>query len=81
MLSFIYGLFGLIGSFFILKYRGKLVEMMGKFSWAERYLGRGGTYTAWIFIGIFTGIYSFLLMIGEEGRIFGWLSGYFGGGK
>ena len=36
----------------ILKYTEHLVRLIGKMSWAERYLGMGGTYTAWKIIAI-----------------------------
>ena len=36
----------------ILKYTEPLVRMIGKMDWAERYLGMGGTYTAWKLIAI-----------------------------
>jgi len=36
----------------ILKYTEPLVRLIGKMSWAERYLGMGGTYTAWKIIAI-----------------------------
>jgi hypothetical protein len=36
----------------ILKYTEPLVRMIGKMSWAERYLGMGGTYTAWKLIAV-----------------------------
>ncbi len=31
----------------ILKFTEPIVRMFGKMSWAEQYLGMGGTYTAW----------------------------------
>jgi len=39
-------------AFLILLYTEPLVRMIGKMSWAERYLGMGGTYTAWKIIAI-----------------------------
>lgn len=36
----------------ILKYTEPIVRMIGKMDWAERYLGMGGTYTAWKLIAI-----------------------------
>lgn len=36
----------------MIKYREKLVRIVGKADWAERYLGNGGTYTMWILWGI-----------------------------
>ena len=32
--------------------REKIVRTIGKMSWAEAYLGPGGTYTMWVFIGL-----------------------------
>lgn len=36
----------------MIKYREKLVRIFGKASWAERYLGAGGTYNMWIIWGV-----------------------------
>lgn len=36
----------------ILKYTEKIVRVVGKNSWAEKYLGGGGTYTMWKIIAI-----------------------------
>ncbi|MBM2820909.1 MAG: hypothetical protein HW405_669 [Candidatus Berkelbacteria bacterium] len=36
----------------ILKYTEPIVRMVGKMEWAERYLGAGGTYSAWKLIAI-----------------------------
>jgi hypothetical protein len=36
----------------IIKYREKIVRIVGKNEWAERYLGAGGTYTFWILFAL-----------------------------
>ena len=42
----------------VMMYTEPLVRMIGKMYWAEKYLGMGGTYTAWKIIGV-------LLIIGS----------------
>lgn len=46
------GILAIIGSFFLIKYREKVVEMTGKFAWAEKYLGSGGTYNFMLILAI-----------------------------
>ncbi len=36
----------------ILKYTERLVRTIGKMYWAEKYLGPGGTYSAWKLIAV-----------------------------
>lgn len=74
-MHFFYGLLGIILSFFIVKYREDIVEMIGKISWAEKYLG--STYNAIFLIGVFVFIISFLFFIGEEKILFGGFGKYF----
>ncbi|MDO8513650.1 MAG: hypothetical protein Q7S37_04060 [bacterium] len=35
----------------MIKYREKLVRMVGKNYYAEKYLGAGGSYTFWVLLG------------------------------
>ena len=70
-MHFIYGLLGMGLAYLIVKYREQIVEMTGKFSWAEKYLGRGGTYNAYVLLGIIIFCISFLFFIGEEALLFG----------
>lgn len=65
------GLLGMGLAYLIVKYREQIVEMTGQFSWAEKYLGRGGTYNAYVLLGIIIFIISFLFFIGEEELLFG----------
>ena len=37
---------------YVVKNRLQMVQFFGKASWAEKYLGSGGSYNLWIFIGI-----------------------------
>jgi hypothetical protein len=68
----LYGLLGMIAAFAIIKYRGALVDMVGRFDWAEKYLG--STYNAIVLIGVLTFFISFLFFLGEEDILFGWLA-------
>ncbi len=47
----------------ILKYTEPLVRMIGKNSWAEQYLGGGGTYTMWKLIAVAVVIVALLYWI------------------
>ena len=42
----------ILGCIMVIRYRLQMVEFFGKASWAERYLGSGGSYTMWILIGL-----------------------------
>ena len=46
----------------ILMYTEPLVRMIGKMSLAERYLGMGGTYTAWKIIAILLIVGSLIIL-------------------
>ena len=59
-MQFIYAILGMGLSYVIVKYREQIVEMTGKFSWAEKYLGRGGTYNAYVLLGVIVFAISFL---------------------
>ena len=37
---------------YTIRYRWNIVQFFGEIEWAERYLGPGGTFTAWIGIAI-----------------------------
>jgi hypothetical protein len=36
----------------VIRYRLQMVQFFGKNQWAETYLGSGGSYNLWIFIGV-----------------------------
>ena len=48
----------------IIKFRERIVRIVGKAEWAEKYLGSGGTYTMWIFIAIFIVLIALVWMVG-----------------
>lgn len=52
----------------ILKYKEKVVRMVGKNEFAERYLGQGGTYTFWVLFAIFLIIIATIWLVGLPGR-------------
>jgi len=58
------GVLAIIASFFLLKYREKVVATTGKFAWCEKYLGDGGTYR-------FMVILAFLLFFWGIARVTG----------
>lgn len=74
-MHFVYGILGMILSFYIVKYREKIVNMTGKFDWAEKYLG--STYNAIFLIGVLVFCISFLFFVGEEQLLFGNAGKYF----
>jgi len=59
---------GVFGGILLIIYHKKVTEMIGfKIGWAERYLGSGGTYTAYIIFGIIAILLGYLIG-------FGWIS-------
>lgn len=50
--AMIKGLLAIAAAFFLIKYREKIVELTGKFAWAEKYLGSGGTYNLMVILAI-----------------------------
>ena len=56
-----------------LKYNYQLVRMTGNVSWAEQYLGAGGTYAFFKIVSVVLCLIGFLYMTGLWGGVFGWL--------
>ena len=52
----------------ILKYKERVVRMVGKNEFAERYLGQGGTYTFWVLFAILLIIIATIWLVGLPGR-------------
>ena len=50
-IKFLFLVVGIPVGFWLVRYRARIVDSIGKMSWAERYLGDGGTYNVWILIG------------------------------
>lgn len=48
----------------ILKYKEKVVRMVGKNEYAERYLGQGGTYTFWVLFAILMIVIATVWLVG-----------------
>ena len=48
----------------ILKYRERIVRMVGKNEFAERYLGPGGSYTFWVLFAILIVVIATIWMVG-----------------
>jgi hypothetical protein len=64
-MSFLFFVVGVFGGILIVIYHKKLAEGIGlKIGWAEKYLGPGGTYTAYILFGLAAIVLGFLLSFG-----------------
>lgn len=61
---FLVGIFGVALGLFILVYRVPIKDFFGKIGWAETFLGRGGTWDAWIVIGLAVSLLSIMYMFG-----------------
>lgn len=55
----------LVAGLAIIRNAEVLVRTFGHASWAEKYLGSGGSYTAWKIAGILIIIFGFLYGIGQ----------------
>ena len=71
------GLIGILLSYVIIRYRKQVVDFTGKFAWAERYLGMGGTYNALVLLAIGLFLFSILYMTGNMDFVFGGLGRFF----
>ena len=65
------GLIGAILSILLIIYRVPVKHFMGDISWAERYFGPGGTFTALLLAGLFGFIASLMIMTGTLDFILG----------
>ena len=61
------GILAIGAAFVFIKYREKIVEMTGKFAWAEKYLGSGGTYNLMVILGIIFFFWGIASMTGTTG--------------
>ena len=64
LIRILVGLIGVPVGYYMLRYKDRIVINFGKMDWAERYLGAGGTYNAWVLIGILVIVGSVLFMFG-----------------
>ncbi len=75
-MDILYGLLGLALGFSLIKYRFYLYKTMGKWSFAERFFGTGGTITAIVIIAFIVIGFSFMLMFGQLDTAFSGASKY-----
>ena len=61
---FLVGLIGIPLGIVIIYFRVPIKDFMGNVGWAEKYLGSGGTWTAIVFLGILTSVFSLMWMLG-----------------
>jgi len=71
MSRIIVGLIGIPLGFFMIRYNMKVKDMIGDIVFAERYLGRGGTYTFIKLFALFVSVASFLYMTGTLQDVLG----------
>ncbi|TSC95549.1 MAG: Uncharacterized protein CEN88_460 [Candidatus Berkelbacteria bacterium Licking1014_2] len=62
LLKIIIFILGGLGCLAIFKYLDRLVEIVGKNSYAEKYLGSGGTYTLWKLIALALAIFGIVYL-------------------
>ena len=60
----IVALIGIPLGFVIMIYRYKLKQFSGNITWAEKYLGSGGTYNFYILLGLVIAIISLMYALG-----------------
>jgi hypothetical protein len=58
------GIIAIILAFFLLKYREQVVSFTGKFAFAEKYLGQGGTYRLMVILAVLVFIWGVASMTG-----------------
>ena len=76
------GILAIVASFFLIKYRERIVGVTGKFQWAEKYLGMGGTYRFFVILGVFSFLWGVASITGTTDVLLSPLRGVFqaGGG-
>ena len=63
-------IFGIPLGFIIMIYRYQIKQFTGPISWAEQYLGSGGTYNLYIIIGLVISIVSLMYGLGTIQDLF-----------
>jgi hypothetical protein len=69
-MSYVLSILGIIGSFFLLKYREKAGDAIGDAEWMQKV---GGVYNLMIFVSIFIFFWSISTLTGTTGFFFGWV--------
>ena len=57
-------IFIIIG-YLMVKYRERIVRIVGKSDLAEKYLGLGGSYNMWVIIGMITMFVGAMILLGK----------------
>lgn len=73
------GILAIVGSFFLVKYRERVVATTGKFAWAEKYLGQGGTYRLMVILGVVFFLWGMASITGTTDVLLGPLRSVFPG--
>ena len=74
------GILAIAAAFALIKYRERVVSLAGKFAWAEKYLGTGGTYNLMVIIAILLFFWGVAKMTGTTDVLLSPLKGIFSPG-
>jgi len=74
------GFLAIVASFFLIKYRERIVETTGKFAWSEKYLGQGGTYRLMVIIAFVLFLWGVSAITGTTDVLLSPISGLFNSG-
>ncbi len=74
------GLIGAILSLLLIIYRERVYRFTGAMGWAESYLGPGGTFTAFLLMGLIGFFASLMVMTGTFDFLLGGIGTKFFGG-
>ena len=79
-MKILWGLIGIFLSYLVIRYRKQVIDWTGKFAWAEKYLGMGGTYNAMVLFAIGIFMFSILYMTGNIDFVFKGVENFFSSG-
>ena len=74
-------LLAIAGSFFLIKYRTRVVGVTGKFAWCEKFLGDGGTYRFVLIFAILLFFWGVAKLTGTEDVFMSPLTNFFNLGR
>jgi len=68
--NIIWGFGGIFLAFLLVKYRRSIIHFTGKWGWAEKYLGIGGSYSAVVIVAIIVFLLALSKLFGKIDNIF-----------
>lgn len=67
--NIVWGIIGSLVAFALLKWRKQVIDFTGKWGWAERILGMGGSYTAVVLLALIIFLLAITKMSGKLDEI------------